>query len=284
MHVSGFYGGVRVLVLRCYNHISSWGSSCCNIMTLQRIVPRFGCADRFGLVEGDVVLQVGNAVVVTAKDIERELFKWQREQGLCSVLEKEVLEETNVEESLNKHGLSITLVRDGEFLEKRVLPSLLSCDTTTEVLIWNGMAILTTPKAVRERSQREKLGSVYVAKIGAGSPAAAYELGSSFIIEKVDDHVVESLEGLKELIRAEYSTKPEAQEERERKEREARFAGKLARSGSANLGGEFNSRFTRLVFRDLDGRERAKAFLRDDKFFPATAINLVDGKFVAERL
>ncbi|CAD7957634.1 unnamed protein product [Amoebophrya sp. A25] len=385
-----------------------------------------GCAEVHDLREGDLLVQVNEAVVVTPLDVEHELFNWQKRM---ENREKYLLVRDHDDEQRDptkgpngnayhgatstptttshhtaqhqQHKCRIILVRSGEVITKDVVPDLLGCDTADQLCMWNGLLMIPTPKAVRERgikpivatgttgvsredddeamkkeNKQEKstqeqlkvveqqllqvastttpkrtstMNEIFVARLLQGSPATAQEMEAGCFLEKIDEHSVAdmSFDEFVEFLKAHYSTKEGTDEEASGEEeiaiamegvvgggdhasgakksskstsavnnnmkptvqvhvqhQEPQRQGVVAKGavemhggGTAGNGGaalscttstSYNARFTRIMVRDLEGRESAKTLLRNDKFFPAMRIRKVkdseDNSYERERL
>ena len=97
-----------------------------------------------------------------------------------------------------------------------------------------------------------------------GKHAKGWNTNSEIALEKIDEHwVPNDIEGFVKLLRSErYSTRKAKTVTKE--------DGKMEMESKPDL----NSRFTRVMVRNIEGNLSAVPILRDDKFFPAVCIRL----------
>eukprot|EP00392_Amoebophrya_sp_AT5.2_P016882 g17190.t1 len=210
-------------------------------MLIDRITAE-SCAEKHGFRVGDVLAAVNGRVCVVPLQVEIELML---------AAEKRI---------------SVTLLRGKtEIVEHNVAIDSAFSDTSDKLLVWLGLVIIPTPKAVFERGSKKNGGKnlpkIYVPRLLGGGPAVAEEMQSGFFLEQIDDHSLEGkgFDDLVELLRSEkYSSSAGVKE---------------PESGAQKVEkASFNSTFTRIMIRDLEGREFAKSLRRDDLFFPAACV------------
>ncbi|CAD7964588.1 unnamed protein product [Amoebophrya sp. A120] len=287
------------------------------------------CAEKHGFKIGDILVQFNEKVIVTVLHVEEELAKYKSSDIIIK------------DEENKKNKPEVILLRNGEELKKKIDLDFLPSDTATKLCIWNGLCLIPTPKAVRERGVRDQkkgmvdpkvdttsstttaalvekkqIPQIFCAKVVPGSPATAHELNSGFFLEKIDNHSLIGLnfEEFLDVLRTHFSTKSkdkayfdsdseeecgsgaacaepsvsgggsvgiigedklakmQLKKEGENKDNENNGTGVVSADDNMMTGVSYNHSFTRIMIRDLEGRENAKTIRRNDNFFPAFCI------------
>jgi S1-C subfamily serine protease len=249
-----------------------------------------GCAELAGLKVGDILLAVNGHTVTNEVDVERQLYKWHayskggaggtpsRSGSRKSARVKPgaaAASEATTRWSVDTIECTVFSKLDAKEVTIIVTPSLLGSDTTTDIISWNGMCLLKTPRPVLERNAEFDMDGVYCSGSAIGSPGETHGMGNNFRLLEINSKPINTMEDMVGVMQ----------------ENAARL--KSLSKSLQNEDGEdiythaynyTNSLWIRVRTRDLQGKEHAKTLLANDKFFPGVRIrkNKATGIFHTE--
>jgi len=152
-------------------------------LSVYKIEPH-GCSQGV-LQEGDMLLSVEKKVCCSYLDVEEALHTWM----------------SSSEDYQRK--LEIVVFRQKQECPIRLRPQLLPSDGAEDVIVWNGMIFIRTPKAVIDKGvfSIPPGGGAYCVKTYLGSPGGTYELNYYFVLLSVDETPINSLDDLAQFVR-----------------------------------------------------------------------------------
>jgi len=138
------------------------------------------------LSEGDVVLRVAGQPVTRPQEVERLMEKHS---------------------AGNAEAVCWKVLRSRQQVEARVQPSVRASDGTVRIIVFNGIVLRPTPRAVAERGgpvrPHTRPGEgLYFWHIFAGSPADTFGLSAPGWLVQVDEEATPSIDGLLDVIRS----------------------------------------------------------------------------------
>ncbi|CAE8709373.1 unnamed protein product [Polarella glacialis] len=174
--------------LECAKELAA---SCCEsgrrqVLTVSRITAGGTCDQDGGLIEGDIVLKVAGQPVTRPQEVERLISR---------------------KDALDLAPVLWTVLRSKEQVEVRVQPSRSCSDGTTRLLLFNGLVLRATPRAIAERGGPALPNSqpgqgLYFWYVFPGSPADTFELAAPGWLVQVDSEPTPSIDRLLELLRS----------------------------------------------------------------------------------
>ncbi|CAE8581024.1 unnamed protein product [Polarella glacialis] len=174
--------------LECAKELAA---SCCEsgrrqVLTVSRITAGGTCDQDGGLIEGDIVLKVAGQPVTRPQEVERLISR---------------------KDALDLAPVLWTVLHSKEQVEVRVQPSRSCSDGTTRLLLFNGLVLRATPRAIAERGGPALPNSqpgqgLYFWYVFPGSPADTFELAAPGWLVQVDSEPTPSIDRLLELLRS----------------------------------------------------------------------------------
>jgi len=147
--------------------------------------------------------------------------------------------------SASNEDVVVRVFREGAEVDIRLSPSLLTSDDDSELMLWAGIVLRSTPRCIFERageSVADRASGVFAQRIMRGSPADARDIMPFWFLLEVDDRKIQKLADVLEATRH-------------------------ATSDTRNPGSG-DRRWVRLRVLDLNGQERVIALQCDPLFFP----------------
>jgi len=170
------------------DHTNELRVKCCDGRRQVMLVSRVTAGGAFDkrLAEGDVVLRVAGQPVTRPQDVERLMELHSKGSG---------------------EAVTWTVLRSRQQFEASVTPSVRSSDGTQRLVIFNGIVMRPTPRAVAERGgpvrpHTRPGAGLYFWHIFPGSPADTFGLSAPGWLVQVDDEELLSIDALLEAIHA----------------------------------------------------------------------------------